>query len=220
MDPVRLIVYSDYLCPWCHLASHRLHRLEEELGPALALEWRSYLLRPHPRDPQDPGDDRRLQRFVRYTQSWLRPAAEPDSPNFRIWESDEGPPTHSVPPHLVARAAARVSRNAFRRMHDRLLRAYFEESRDISRPPVLGELWRELELPAAGLAALDDPDTQRALLEEVLRDHRQAQEIGVTGVPAVRVAGTEAFVTGAQPLEAYRRWIGRLRAGLLEARSA
>lgn len=220
MDPVRLIVYSDYLCPWCHLASHRLHRLEEELGPALELEWRSYLLRPHPRGPQDPGEGRSLQRFVRYTQSWLRPAAEPDAPTFRVWESAEGPPTHSVPPHLVARAAARVSRSAFRQMHQRLLRAYFEESRDISRLPVLGELWRGLGLPPTGLAALDDPEEQRALLEAVLADHREAREISITGVPAVRVAGTEAFVTGAQPLEVYRRWIGRLRDGVLEARSA
>jgi hypothetical protein len=31
-------------------------------------------------------------------------------------------------------------------------------------------------------------------------------------VPAVRVAGADAFVMGAQPLDVYRRWIVRLRA--------
>ena len=51
MSPVNLIVYSDYLCPWCYNAAVRLRRLEGELGADLHLEWRSFLLRPRP----DPG---------------------------------------------------------------------------------------------------------------------------------------------------------------------
>jgi hypothetical protein len=35
-------------------------------------------------------------------------------------------------------------------------------------------------------------------------------------VPAVRVAGSDAFVVGAQPLAVYRRWVERLQAGVLE----
>ena len=210
MDPVRLIVYSDYLCPWCYVASHRLHQLQEEFGDGLELAWRSYLLRPQP----EPGRD--LEKFMRYTQSWMRPASEPDAPGFRVWESSEGPPTHSVPAHLVAKAAARVSEQAFERMHDRLLRAYFEESRDISRLPVLRELWSELELPAGGLAILADPEQERALARDVAEQHNEALEVGITGVPAVRVAGHDAFVTGAQPVETYRNWIGRLREGVLD----
>ena len=46
---MRLIVYSDYLCPWCYNASVRLRSLEEEMGADLDLVWRSYLLRPEPR---------------------------------------------------------------------------------------------------------------------------------------------------------------------------
>ncbi len=211
MDPVRLVVYSDYLCPWCYLASHRLHQVQEELGDGLELEWRSYLLRPQP------GPGRDLEKFMRYTQSWMRPASEPDAPRFVVWESSEGPPTHSVPAHLVAKAAARVSEEAFGRMHERLLRAYFEESRDISRGPVLRELWDELELPAEGIAVLADEAQERALVREVALQHNEALEVSITGVPAVRVSGHDAFVMGAQPVETYRRWIGRLRDGVLDA---
>ncbi len=210
MDPVRLAVYSDYLCPWCHAASHRLHLMKEELGDGLELSWRSYLLRPHP----EPGRD--LEKFMRYTQSWMRPAAEPDSPNFRVWETTEGPPSHSVPAHLVAKAAKRVGDDAFERMHARLLRAYFEENRDISAAPVLRELWDELGLPVEGLAALTDPEQERELIQEILAEHNQALEVSITGVPAVRVDGHEAFVMGAQPMDVYRRWIGRLREGVLD----
>jgi len=209
MDRVRLVVYSDYLCPWCYLAEHRLAQLKAEFGDVLELEWRSFLLRPRP----EPGRD--LERFMRYTQSWLRPAAEPDAPVFRVWESTEGPPTHSVPAHLAAKAAAALGAEAFAALHRRLLRAYFEQSRDISRAETLRELWSEAALPEAGFAACFDP----GLVERTLTEHNEAVSLGITGVPALRVAGTDAFVTGAQPLASYRRWIERLRAGVLDEAS-
>jgi predicted DsbA family dithiol-disulfide isomerase len=149
---------------------------------------------------------------VRYTQSWLRPAAEPDAPVFRVWESTEGPPSHSVPAHLAAKAAAALGPEAFAALHGRLLRAYFEESRDISAERTLRALWADAGLPEAGFAACGDP----RLLERTLAEHDEAVALGITGVPAVRVAGTDAFVLGAQPLAIYRRWLERLRAGVLD----
>jgi predicted DsbA family dithiol-disulfide isomerase len=206
---VRLVVYSDYLCPWCYLAEHRLARLRTEPGIAFELEWRSFLLRPRP----EPGRD--LLKFVRYTQSWLRPAAEEDAPVFRVWESTEGPPSHSVPAHLAAKAAAALGPDAFAALHGRLLRAYFEESRDISAEATLRALWAEAGLPEAAFAACGDAQ----LLERTLAEHDEAVALGITGVPAVRVAGTDAFVLGAQPLATYRRWLERLRAEVLDEAS-
>jgi len=206
VDPVRLIVYSDYLCPWCYNAAHRLQQLRQELGEGLELEWRSYLLRPRP----EPGRD--LAKFVRYTHSWLRPAAEPDAPVFRVWESRNGPPSHSLPAHQAAKAAQRLGDEAFAALHPRLLRAYFEQSRDISDSAVLRALWAEAGLPEGALAVMDDPELIRLILSE----HAEAEGIGITGVPALRVDGTDAFVLGAQPLAVLRRWVGRLRAGVLD----
>lgn len=208
MPPVRLIVYSDYLCPWCYNASVRLWRLDDELGDALELEWRSYLLRPQPR-PRAPGGDE-LERFRAYTRSWLRPAAEEESGEFRVWEGEAGPPSHSVPPHLVAKAAAELGGDAFRRVHERLLRAYFHEHRDVSDPATLRALWGEAGLPAAEFARSQQP----ALLARTLAEHREAVDSGVTGVPAVRLAGNPAVVVGAHPRALYRRWVERVRAGI------
>jgi predicted DsbA family dithiol-disulfide isomerase len=76
MSAVQLEVFSDYLCPWCHLAAHRLKIVEAESAGSLVLTWKSYLLRPRPEEGRD------LLKFVRYTQSWSRPAAEPDAPRL------------------------------------------------------------------------------------------------------------------------------------------
>jgi predicted DsbA family dithiol-disulfide isomerase len=201
--PVRLVVWSDYLCPWCYNASVRLTKLQHELAGALEIEWRAFLLRPQPRAAGD--REAELHRFARYTQSWLRPAAEPDAGSFRVWESGEGPPSHSVPAHLAAKAARRLGPEAFAALHPRLLRAYFAESRDISARPVLEALWRESGLPPEAFAACDDP----SLLRQVLAEHADAVEQGASGVPAAKLAGQDAVLVGALPLETYRRWVVR-----------
>ncbi len=199
-DPiVRLVVWSDYLCPWCYLGTARIRRLEEEFGESLRVEWRAFLLRPTP----DPG--RSLERFRAYTQSWLRPAAEADAPEFRPWASDEGPPSHSVPAHAAAKAAAMVDADAFRRMHERLLRAYFTESRDISKRETLHALWLECGLPESAFELALTPEAGAGVIAE----HQDALAHGVTGVPAVMMVGNDVPTLGAMPYETYRRWIAR-----------
>ena len=201
MEPLRLIVHSDYLCPWCYNVAVRLERIEEESDGAVRLSWHSYLLRPEP----EPG--RSLEKFRAYTRSWLRPAEEPDGGTFQVWQGDAGPPSHSIPPHLVAKAAAALGDDAFRRVHRALLEAYFAHSRDITDPATLHALWLESGLPEAGLARAGAP----YLLEQTLAEHAEAVGLGMNGVPSVRVEGDDAFVTGAFPVEMYRRWIARLQ---------
>lgn len=204
MNPLRFRVWSDYLCPWCYNASVRLRALEREYEGRIALEWRSYLLRPRP----GARTAEKLERFRAYTRSWERPAAEPDSGNFRVWSGDSGPPTHSLPAHLVAKAAARIGHDAFGRMHDRLLRAYFCENQDISDSEILRTLWCELDLPEDGFEASADASIRDAVLDE----YNECFEIGVTGVPAVQLVGNPAVIVGAHPAELYRRWIERMLA--------
>ncbi len=176
-----------------------MRRIEEEFGDAVRVEWRAFLLRP------TPEAGRTLERFRGYTRSWLRPAGEPDAPEFRTWASDEGPPSHSIPAHAVAKAAAAVGADAFRAMHDRLLRAYFVESRDITNPDTLRALWREVGLDDPAFEVADEPATTDA----VIADHREALAHGANGVPAIMMVGNDVPVVGAMPFESYRRWIAR-----------
>jgi predicted DsbA family dithiol-disulfide isomerase len=204
VEAVQLIAWSDYLCPWCYNLAVRLRRVEEEYGGAVRVEWRSYLLRPTPA----PGRD--LEKFRAYTRSWLRPGAEEDGGEFRPWQGEAGPPSHSIPPHQVAKAAALLGEDAFRSVHERLLHAYFAENLDITEDATLRRLWLELGLPEEAFARREDPE----LLERIRAEHRQALDGGATGVPAVRLRGNDAIIVGAHPIELYRRWVRRtLEAG-------
>lgn len=169
----------------------------------MEFEWRSYLLRPNRRKQSD-GDEA-LEKFRAYTRSWMKPASDSDAGDFRAWHSDEGPPSHSVPAHLVSKAAARLGPEAFQLIHERLMRAYFSESRDISCPATLLELWEEVGLPREAFEVASEP----GLVDEVMAEHNEAVECGATGVPAVRLADNPAVIVGAHPIDLYRTWIER-----------
>jgi predicted DsbA family dithiol-disulfide isomerase len=181
-------------------ATVRLRQIEGEFGGEVRVDWRSFLLRPRP------DAARSLEEFRVYTRSWLRPASEPDAGTFQVWQGDAGPPSHSVPPHLVAKAAASLGDDAFHAMHDRLLHAYFAESRDITEADTLHALWGEAGLPEAEFARVADP----RWLEQTTTEHNEAVQLGVNGVPAVAVEADDVFVTGTYPLEMYRRWARRM----------
>lgn len=176
-----------------------MRMLKEEFGDALQLEWRSFLLRPEP-------SDRSLDDFRRYTRSWLRVASDEPSGEFRVWSTDNGPPSHSVPPHLVAKAAASLGEDAFARVHEALLTAYFTDNRDITDGATLRAIWDECGLPEAEFERIRTPEFAQRIIEE----HNEAIECGATGVPAFRTADNDTAVTGAHPIELYRRWFNRI----------
>ena len=198
-DRVELVAWSDYLCPWCYNAAVRLDRLEDDLDGRVHVEWRTFLLRPHP----DPS--RTLEKFRAYTESWRRPAAESDAAPFRVWATDEGPPSHSVPPHLVAKAAAQLGPDAFRAVHERLLHAYFAENRDITKGETLQAIWAEAGLAPEEFARVGD----ESLLRDVVAQHNEAVGIGVSGVPAVMMVGNDVPMVGAMSYDTYRKWVER-----------
>jgi predicted DsbA family dithiol-disulfide isomerase len=171
-------------------------RLEDEYRGRILIEWRSYLLRPTPKPGRDP------EKFRRYTESWRRPAEEPDAGPFQVWSTDASPPSHSIPPHRAAKAARRLSTGAFRALHERLMTAYFSENRDISDAEELRTLWAEVALPPEAFDVMNAKEIEA----EVLRDFEEAQSLSATGVPGLRRADNDVVIVGAQPEEVYRRW--------------
>jgi len=161
--------------------------------------WRSFLLRPHP------NPEGSLEVFKKYTESWKRPGSMEEETLFRVWSTEQGPPSHSIPPHLAAKAAAKVNPEAFERIHARLFEAYFSENRDITDTRVLLDLWKEVQLPIETFEETNDPE----LLQAIYSEHDEAIAFGVTGVPAVRQDGGIGVLIGAEPVETYRRLITR-----------
>jgi predicted DsbA family dithiol-disulfide isomerase len=173
-------------------------QLQEELGDEVKLTWKAFLLRPYPKQ-------RPVEKFREYTQSWLRPASQPGGGRFRPWASDESPPTHSVPPQVAVKAAARLG--GFDRFHLAVMDAYFWGNRNVCDPAVLIEVAQACGLDPVEFAALLQDD---GLLQLVIDEHNEAVEAGITGVPTV-VAPGGFQIPGAQDLAFYRHLVQKLR---------
>lgn len=196
---ITFTVWSDVLCPWCQNVVVCLERLQDEVRDRIELElrWKSFLLRPYP-------EPKPMDRFRRYTESWLKPASQPDAGEFRVWATDEPPPSHSIPPAVAVKAAARQGdAGRYRRA---IMHAYFARNLDVTSRDNILLVAREGGLdPEAFALDLDDP----ALLDEVVADHREGVEAGITGVPCVLLAGGFAL-PGSQDRAVYRNILERL----------
>ena len=203
-SPVRLQVWSDYVCPFCYLEMPVLDRLQREYGDRLAVEWKAFELRPEPIPTLDPDGS--------YLHDvWSRsvyPMARERGVMLRL------PPVQprSRPAHEAGAFAGQ--QGAFDRMHRGLFRAFFEEGRDIGDVDVLTEI--------AGEEGLDGEALRRALDKgrytgQVLGDRALADRLGIRGVPAiVALAPGETLasegvegVSGAHPDATIRRMIER-----------
>ena len=179
----------------------RLDQLEERLGDQITVEWRSFLLRPEPRDPDQ-------AKFVEYTRSWLRPAEMEPATRFNVWATDNPQPSSSVPPHVAAKAVAQVAPEAERDFHRGLLRAYFTENRTISDWGVLLDVAGEVGVDKSLLATtVDDHGTE--LTRQVIDEHNEAIANGINAVPTTVIAGVLP-VPGAQDVDTFETWITRL----------
>ena len=113
--PIKIVVYFDYLSPWCYIAAVRLRKLEEEYGNKIDISWSSYplvvqevpnrLISPHS------------------VESRRRAALEEDKIRFSPWNPDKPYPASSMPALRAAKCAQLQGEEAFQRFHIALFRA-------------------------------------------------------------------------------------------------
>jgi predicted DsbA family dithiol-disulfide isomerase len=197
-NAIRVLVWSDYVCPFCYLERHVLDRIRREMGDDVDIDWRSFELRPEPEPTLDPNAEY-LHRV--WSQS-VYPMAEDRGMTLKL------PPVQ--PRSRKAHEAAEFARESglLDEMNQALFKAFFEEGRDLADPDVLLEIGQSVDLDVDGLreALESNRYTQR-----VVEDQHLARQIGISGVPALIItAGAQAYlISGAQPYETVKDVIAR-----------
>lgn len=189
-SPIRVDVWSDFLCPFCLIGSLRL----EQLAAKTPIEpvWHAFMLRP-PGSP--PMTDAKRAMIAEYTPK-IRAQIQDE---FGL-DVDRGPiGAQSFAAHHAMKHAERHGKAiAF---NDAVLRAYWLRGEDIGDFDVLRRIGATLEL-AFDDAVLEGRDPATA--EAVRTDLEQAQAYNIRGVPAF-IFANQYFVSGAQPLELLER---------------
>jgi predicted DsbA family dithiol-disulfide isomerase len=197
-NSVRILVWSDYVCPFCYLERPVLERVQGELGHGVEIDWRSFELRPEPEPTLNPN----AEYLHRVWNQSVYPMAQERGMVMKL------PPVQ--PRSRKAHEAAEFARQSGRldAMNNALFKAFFEDGRDLADIEVLLDIGQSVGL---GAGELREALTSGRYEQRVIEDQQLARQIGISGVPALIVtAGAQAYlVSGAQPYEAVKDVIAR-----------
>lgn len=197
-------IYSDLICPWCHIGRARLGRALEQaqLTARTHVRWLPFQLNP---DMPVEGLERRAYRSRKFG-SWARSqeldrgvveAGRAEGLEFNYDRVLVTPNT--LAGHRLLWWAAHAEGERQDALATALFHAYFGEGRDIGRADVLADVAGETGLPRAEAAAFLASDAGRA---EVLAEEKAGRARGLNGVPYFLINGQPAF-SGAQDPEAF-----------------
>ena len=167
---IRIVAYSDYVCPWCYIGLERIDRLQRELP--VDVEWRPFEL--HPETPRSgahlAGRLGSRTRAAAYAQNIIGLAHE-SGMTLRM-------PEVVANSHLALEAAEFArERDGFDGYHHALFAAYFGHGRNLADPDTLCDIARDAGVDDQGLrqaladgryAEMIDHITQAARTDEIL----------------------------------------------------
>ncbi|OZU88983.1 disulfide bond formation protein DsbA [Virgibacillus indicus] len=200
---MKIEVWSDFVCPFCYIGKRRLENAMNDFSnrDAITVEYKSYQL--DPTAEYVPGESF-YETFsnkkgmpidqVKAMNQQLKQQAEEVGLDYNF---DDMKHANTFDAHRVAKLAAEQGKG--KEMTERLLYAYFTESKLISDHATLVELAEEV--------GLSKEDVEHVLTENnytkaVQADIDIAQQIGVQGVPFF-VFNEKYAVSGAQPPEVF-----------------
>lgn len=190
-EPLKVTVFSDYICPFCYVGDARLEKLKEHYD--LEVDWSFFEIH-----PDNPPEGKPVSELGYPPEQWQRMMA-----NLEAMVDADGlelaPRTFTTNSHralLLAEAAKDLDADIFDRLHKRLFTAYFAETKNIGDEAVLREIAREVGMP--------DDAVERAFSDESLEQRLKQQQtraamLGIQGVPGFLFG--KYFVSGAVPVE-------------------
>lgn len=195
---MKIEIWSDVICPFCYIGKAELETALKEWGGQADITHRAFRLSPG--QAVIPTDRMLQQKYgmtaqqVTANQAQVEARAAQAGLEFHLSGTLAGDTTDA---HRLIALAAGKGKQA--EAVTALYRAYFTDGRNIFDRIVLHEIGAELGLAAPDI---DAAFTSSEIDMQIALDQRQAQSIGVRGVPFVVVDGKYA-VSGAQPVAAF-----------------
>ncbi|RKP47336.1 DsbA family oxidoreductase [Cohnella endophytica] len=206
---MKIDVYSDMVCPWCRIGkknmSDAIEAWHEQSGQTVEVSYHAYQL-----DPALPpeglpfdsvmekkmgGAERLRPMLQRVTDAGTAVGVKFDFDNVKRMPNTV----------LAHRITALLPADDEVHWIDAVMKAYFEDGRDIAQLDVLMEIAAELGLDAEEARSLLEAGEG---LEDVKQDQESAQAIGITGVPFF-IINNKFALSGAYPsaqfLEAFKK---------------
>ena len=192
---IKVVVYSDYICPFCYIGFHRIEKLKEKFN--LDVEWQPFEL--HPEIPKEGLfiDNMPLPRdYLEMALANVKRLADEDGLELKF--SDKWPNSRLA---LFISEFAR-SKGKFDEFHVLVLDAFWKEGKDIGDLSLLLELAGSIGLNEEKILEYLESDEPINKLREALT---KLSGYGISGVPTFFIG--DRIVVKAQPYEVFERVI-------------
>ncbi|MFX1366918.1 MAG: DsbA family protein [Promethearchaeota archaeon] len=195
---LKVIAYSDYICPFCYIGYHRIEQLKKEYN--LDIEWRPFEI--HPETPKEGALTEDLpfpKGYLEMVFANVKRLADEDGLELKFSEK--------LPNSRLALYISEFARKKgkFEEFHKLVLEAYWLEGKDIGDKSLLLDLAGPVGMDKNEIEAYLNTDepfnaVQKSLSE--LRRHR------INGVPTFIIG--EKLIVGAQPYSVFKQAINEI----------
>lgn len=200
---MKIEIWSDIMCPFCYIGKRQLETaLAEFPSGEFEIEWKSFQLDPTitPQSGKDVYTFLAERKDISIEQSieMHKGVVERAKSVGLDYHFDKAIISNSLTAHRIIHLAK--AKKLGDEMEEIFFKAYFTDGKDLNDAQTLIELGSK--------AGLDSKEVQEVVenenlyLSDVKSDIREAQEIGVQGVPFF-VFDRKYAVSGAQPVEAF-----------------
>jgi len=204
---MRVDVWSDLVCPWCYLGKRRFEKALAASGrrDQVDVVHRSFQLNPAiPKGQVQRVRDMLMRKYrmsepeVIASQAHLTQLAEAEGLVYHLAESQTG---NTMDAHRLVHLGREQGIQDV--VIERLFRSHFTENRSLFDQASLATLGNE-----AGLSGAEELLGSNRYEDDVVADHRQANELGANGVPFFVLDGRYG-VSGAQSVEVFADALAR-----------
>ena len=196
---LEVVVYSDYVCPFCYIGYHRIEKLKDQYN--LDVEWKPFEL--HPETPKEGVPIEKLP--------FPREAFEMFIANVKKLADEDGLTIKSGGIMSNSRLALYISEYArkkglFNQFHEIIMKKYWIEGKNIGDLSLLLELAESIGLNRDEILNFIETDEPAKILKA---STAELQNYMINGVPTF-IIGDSKIVIGAQPYEYFERVINQV----------
>ena len=200
---MKIEIWSDIMCPFCYIGKRQLESaLAEFPNDDFEIEWKSFQLDPtiEPQSGKDVYMFLAERKGISVEQSieMHKGVTERAKSVGLDYHFDKAVISNSLTAHRIIHLAK--SKKLGDEMEEIFFKAYFSDGKDLNDDQTLIELGTSAGLNSDEVKEVID--NKDLYLKDVKADIKEAQEIGVQGVPFF-VFDRKYAVSGAQPVEAF-----------------
>ena len=192
---VKIVVFSDYICPFCYIGFYRVEQLKENF--ALDVEWRPFEI--HPETPKKGTDLSNLpfpKEYLEMMKANIKKLADDVGVTFKL--------TDKLPNSRMALYLSEFARKKgkFDEVHKLIFDSYWKDGKDIGDQALLLDLADSLGFDRSEVLEYIDSEEP---FNELKKSLSELRKYGINGVPTFIIG--DKIVVGAQPYEVFEKVI-------------